>query len=120
MLRGCSHKDIKTQDIARHDKAMRALLPAFTKGKDNSYLSMDCRCWRAGRLKIISVHCKRVYTCILPGGDRAVAMWRARQQKQDQARYKCTVIVKVTVRQLQYFKVTHHLLMHLEQHCQHA
>ena len=37
ILGGCKHKDMTKQFIARHDKAMRAVIQSFTKGKHGSY-----------------------------------------------------------------------------------
>jgi len=37
ILGGCLHRDMKKQYIARHDKAMRAVVQAFTKGQLGSF-----------------------------------------------------------------------------------
>ena len=64
-LGGCLHKDIKKQYIARNDKAIRAKVQAFTKGKHGGF----CLIADVGHLeglKEIGVHSTRVPVCVLP------------------------------------------------------
>ena len=57
ILGACLHKDMKEQYIARHDKAMRAVIQAFTKGRHGGfYLIADVG--HLEGLKEIGVHSK--------------------------------------------------------------
>ena len=65
ILGSCLHHDMKKQYIARHDKAMRAVLQAFTKGKNGSfYLIADVG--KEEGLKELGAHSKRVPSFVLP------------------------------------------------------
>ena len=65
ILGACLLKDMKTQYIARHDKAMRAVVQAFTKGRHGGfYLIADVG--HLEGLKEIGVHSKRVPAFVLP------------------------------------------------------
>ena len=67
ILGACLHKDMKKQYIARHDKAMRAVVQAFTKGRHGAfYLIADVG--HLEGLKEIGVHSKRVPAFVLPTG----------------------------------------------------
>ncbi len=55
------HPDMSKQYIARHDKAMRTVIQAFTKGQCGShYLIADVG--KIEGLKDIGVHSKRVWS----------------------------------------------------------
>ena len=59
------HPDMSKQYIARHDKAMRTVIQAFTKGQCGShYLIADVG--KIEGLKDIGVHSKRVPAFVLP------------------------------------------------------
>jgi len=59
------HPDMSKQYIARHDKAMRTVIQAFTKGQCGShYLIADVG--KIEGLKDIGVHSKRVPASVLP------------------------------------------------------
>jgi len=61
----CMNPDMSKQYIARHDKAMRTVIQAFTKGQCGShYLIADVR--KIERFKDIDVHSKRVAAFVLP------------------------------------------------------
>ena len=65
VLGGCMHKDMTSQFIARHDKAMRSVIQSFTKGRHGSfYLVADVG--KAEGLKEIGIHSKRVPAFVLP------------------------------------------------------
>ena len=67
ILGACLHKDMNKQYIARHDKAIRAVVQAFTnlKGRHGGfYLSADVG--HLESLKELGVQSKRVATCVLP------------------------------------------------------
>ena len=65
ILGGCLHRDMKKQYIARHDKAMRAVVQAFTKGRLGSYYLIADVGHLEG-LKQLGVHSKRVPAFVLP------------------------------------------------------
>jgi len=61
----CMHPDMSKQYIARHDKAMRTVIQAFTKGQCGShYLIADVG--KVEGLKDMGVHSKRVPALVLP------------------------------------------------------
>ncbi len=61
----CMHPDMSKHYIARHDKAMRTVIQAFTKGQCGShYLIADVG--KIEGLKDVGVHSKRVPTFVLP------------------------------------------------------
>lgn len=62
---GCLHRDMKKQYIARHDKAMRAVVQAFTKGSLGSFY-LIANVGRLEGLKELGVHSKRVPAFVLP------------------------------------------------------
>ena len=65
VLGGCLHGDMKKQYIARHDKAMRAVVQTFTRSKHGIfYLIADVG--REEGLKELGVHSKRVPSYVLP------------------------------------------------------
>ena len=65
IFESCMHPDMSKQYIARHDKAMRTVIQAFTKGQCGShYLIADVG--KIEGLKDIGVHSKRVPAFVLP------------------------------------------------------
>ena len=66
ILGGCLHREMKKLYIARHDKAMRAVVQAFTKEQLGSfYLMADVG--QLEGLKELGVHSNRVPAFVLPG-----------------------------------------------------
>ena len=65
ILGGCIHQDMKKLYIARHDKAMRTVMQAFTKGRHGSfYIIADVG--REDGLRELGAHSKRVPAFVLP------------------------------------------------------
>ena len=65
ILGGCIHRDMKKLYIARHDKAMRTVMQAFTKGRHGSfYIIADVG--REDGLRELGAHSKRVPAFVLP------------------------------------------------------
>ena len=65
IFRSCMHADVSKQYLARHDKAMRTVIQAFTKGQCGShYLIADVG--KIEGLKDIGMHSKRVPAFVLP------------------------------------------------------
>jgi len=62
----CMHPDMSKQYIARHDKAMRTVIQAFTKGQCGSHC-LIADVGKIAGLKDIGVHSKRVPAFVLPG-----------------------------------------------------
>ena len=61
----CMHPNMSKQYIARHNKAMRTVIQAFTKGQcGNRYLIADVE--KIERFKDIKMHSKRVAAFVLP------------------------------------------------------
>jgi len=61
----CMHPDMSKHYIARHDKAMRTVIQAFTKGQCGSQC-LIADVGKIDRLKDIGVHSKRVPAFVLP------------------------------------------------------
>ena len=59
------HPDMSKQYIARHDKAMRTVIQAFTKGQCGSH-HLIADVGKIEGLKDIGVHSKRVPAFVLP------------------------------------------------------
>ncbi len=96
MFGSCMHPDMSKQYIARHDKAMRTIIQAFTKGQCGShYLIADVG--KIEGLKDIRVHSKIVPALVLPdrcllargfgpyGGEGFLAEESSRHVEQDEA-----------------------------------
>ncbi len=65
IIGSCMHPDMSKQYIARHDKAMRTVIEAFSKGQCGShYLIADVG--KIEGLKDMGVHSKRVPAFVLP------------------------------------------------------
>ncbi len=58
----CMHPNMRKQYIARHDKAMRTIIQAFTKGQCGSHYLADVEGY-----KDIDMHSKKVAAFVLPG-----------------------------------------------------
>ncbi len=85
----CMHPDMSKQYIARHDKAMRTVIQAFTKGQCGShYLIADVG--KIEGLKDIGVHAHRqMFTSkgLGPHGGEGFAGGSRRHTEQDEARH---------------------------------